>query len=400
MANRVAEATVGRWDGLRLARSHATINRAICGLLDLIVELDTDEIRFANSVTDMAAWVQFDLGLEAKTARSWVRVARALVDLPLTRRAFRAGEVSFDEVRILCRHATPANEAALLAITSETQADDLAAAIRSELDLESRRRARPESDPWLQMWWSEDESHLKLRGEIPGVDGLLVETALRRLASKAPRDPATGLFTDPDLRNAEALVQIASESTAEDRDHDRATLVVHLDAAEVASGITSGTVGKHLIDRDELLRLACDPRLQPAIDDPTGATVGIGRTSRKIPPWLRRLVENRDKGCRFPGCGRTRWTQIHYVIHWANRGPTNLDNLVQLCGFHHRMIHRKGWKLAGNPNADLVFLDQWGSRYRPARSPIGPDHAGWLLEHLGHYHDYRLGRLAAANSPP
>lgn len=77
MANRVAEATVGRWDGLRLARSHATINRAICGLLDLIVELDTDEIRFANSVTDMAAWVQFDLGLEAKTARSWVRVARA-----------------------------------------------------------------------------------------------------------------------------------------------------------------------------------------------------------------------------------------------------------------------------------------------------------------------------------
>ena len=390
----------GRPEAVRLLRSHAAVNRAICGVLDLINELDTDEIRLRNSVTDMASWVQFDLGLEAKTARAWVRVARALDDLPRTRQAFRDGRLSFDEVQILCRYASADSEAELLALAFETAADDLAGEIRRHLDVESSRRPRPEREPWLQMWWNAEANHLNLRGEIPGVDGLMVETALRRVASRAPRDPHTGLFNDPDVGNAEALVQIASESSAQDRDHDRATLVVHFDAGDLASGTTSGVVGSHLIDRHELARLTCDSRLQPAIDDPSGVTVGIGRSSRQIPSWLRRLVEDRDGGCRFPGCGRTRWTQCHHVVHWADDGPTNLDNLIQLCGTHHRMIHRKGWTLQGDPNGTVRFIDQWDVEYRPVRSPFGPGHTDLLLQLLDGYHDYRLERTAPANSPP
>ncbi|MBT8193477.1 MAG: HNH endonuclease, partial [Acidimicrobiia bacterium] len=142
-------------------------------------------------------------------------------------------------------------------------------------------------------------------------------------------------------------------------------------------------------------------RLQPAIDDPDGFTVGVGRTSRKIPHWLRRLLDDRDGGCRFPGCGRTRWTHAHHIIHWANEGPTNLDNLIILCGFHHRLVHRDGWRIVGNPNGVVVFLDRWGFEYRPARSQaVMADRVEQLLEHLDYYYDYRLGRLATANSPP
>ena len=195
-------------------------------------------------------------------------------------------------------------------------------------------------------------------------------------------------------------MQIASEAAAADRDHDRATLVVHFNAADLGAGFTSGMVGEQLIDRDELLRLSCDARLQPAIDDPSGVTVGVGRTTRKIPPWLRRLVEGRDGGCRFPGCDRTRWTHAHHIIHWADDGPTNLDNLITLCGFHHRLIHKKGWVIKGSPNGDVVFINQWGRVHEPARPRFHPDHVQELLGYLDHYESQKRGRLATANSPP
>jgi hypothetical protein len=390
----------GRPDSVRLAEAHAGVNRSVLAVLDLIVELDKPETRLANSVADMTSWLGFDLGVDRRTARMWARVAHALVDLPVTRRAFHSGAVAFDQVGILCQYATAENERELLEFTRDTPTDELAAALREHLDIESARRSRRDRSPWLKMSWNEQETHLKLRGEIPGVDGLMVETALRRVASRAPLDEVTGLHRDADVSNGGALVQIASEAAAADRDHDRATLVVHFNAADLGAGFTSGMVGEQLIDRDELLRLSCDARLQPAIDDPSGVTVGVGRATRKIPPWLRRLVEGRDGGCRFPGCGRTRWTHAHHIIHWADDGPTNLDNLITLCGFHHRLIHKQGWGLEGNPNGDVVFINQWGKVHEPARPRFHRDHVQELLAHLDHYESYRRGRLATANSPP
>lgn len=39
---------------------------------------------------------------------------------------------------------------------------------------------------------------------------------------------------------------------------------------------------------------------------------------------------------RFIACGQTRYLHGHHVRHWAQGGATSLDNLVSLCGFHHR----------------------------------------------------------------
>lgn len=385
----------------RLVETQGRINRSVAAMLDLIAELDTVEARAANLVTDMASWLQYDLGLEAKTARAWVRVAGVLPELPMTSRAFMAGAVSFDEVRILCRYATPDNEQELLALTRNTEVKDLTGAIRELLAIETKRPKPPEENPWLEMFWDRDETFLTLRGQIPGADGVLVETALLRAAAQQPLDPASGLYRSADVRTAEALVQMASDYSATEADHDRATVVVHFKASDLVSASTSGLAGSRFLDPDELLRVSCDARIQPAIDDPSGVTVGVGRTSRKIPAWLRRLVDGRDGGCRFPGCGRTRWTNSHHIIHWAHGGPTNLDNLITLCGFHHRLIHRKRWQVTGIPSGEVSFLDQWGNEYRPARRLFDPAHTQRLLESIDRYENRMLDRqLATANSPP
>jgi hypothetical protein len=332
-----------------------------------------------------------------------VRVGRQLVDFPLIREALTAGAVSFDEVSILCRFATSDTEAELLELTRHVPQAELTASIKELLDSSPPEEEASElvADPpaaELRMWWEEDD--FNFRGRIKGADGVLVEMALLRYAAKAPLDPVTGLFRDPGVRQGEALVQIASEALDSDGDHDRATVVVHVSADELREKDATAFVAGKRILRDELLRLTCDGRVQIAIDDPGGLTLGIGRVSRQIPSWLRRLVFARDGGCRFPGCGRTRWTHGHHIVHWADYGPTNLDNLVTLCGFHHRMIHAQGWDIVGHPNGELIFLNQWGTIHQPARPRFHTGHVGDLVDQIGTYGRGRLQRMALANSPP
>ena len=50
---------------------------------------------------------------------------------------------------------------------------------------------------------------------------------------------------------------------------------------------------------------------------------------------------------RFPGCTRpSEWCIAHHITHWADGSRTDLNNLVLLCGHHHRVIHHGGWHVA------------------------------------------------------
>ena len=35
----------------------------------------------------------------------------------------------------------------------------------------------------------------------------------------------------------------------------------------------------------------------------------------------------------------------HHVQHWIDGGETSLDNLILLCGHHHRLIHNGPWEI-------------------------------------------------------
>jgi hypothetical protein len=87
---------------------------------------------------------------------------------------------------------------------------------------------------------------------------------------------------------------------------------------------------------------------------------------------LRRALEVRDRGCTFPGCA-LRFTDGHHIVHWADGGPTDLDNLVMLCGTHHRFIHEGGWRISGHPDRELRFHDPVG---RYPRGPTGSSSFG------------------------
>jgi hypothetical protein len=88
--------------------------------------------------------------------------------------------------------------------------------------------------------------------------------------------------------------------------------------------------------------------------DGEGRVVEVGARTRTIPPALRRALQHRDRGCRFPACN-VRVGQGHHVRHWAQGGPTSLSNLALLCRRHHRAVHEEGYQLERLPDGALQF---------------------------------------------
>jgi hypothetical protein len=90
-------------------------------------------------------------------------------------------------------------------------------------------------------------------------------------------------------------------------------------------------------------RLSCDASVVHWLDTHKGEPLSIGRKSRTVPPAIRRALQRRDRGCRFPGGTCTRFVDAHHIHHWADGGETKMDNLVLLCRRHHRLVHEEGY---------------------------------------------------------
>ncbi|MEA2506856.1 MAG: hypothetical protein QOH48_1474 [Actinomycetota bacterium] len=73
----------------------------------------------------------------------------------------------------------------------------------------------------------------------------------------------------------------------------------------------------------------------------------------------------RDGGCTFPGCGTRRFIAAHHIIHWAHGGATQLDNLVLLCSFHHKLVHEGGWRVGLGEGWQAQWLRPDGRSYEP-----------------------------------
>lgn len=120
-------------------------------------------------------------------------------------------------------------------------------------------------------------------------------------------------------------------------------------------------------DGDDDDRGASDDRSDP---------LQTGRRTRTIPASVRRALDRRDDGCRYPGCTHRHYVDAHHIEHWADGGSHRLDNLVLLCTFHHRLVHEGGFRVSGDANGSLTFYRADG---RAVPQP-GDDSAESFLE--------------------
>jgi hypothetical protein len=143
-------------------------------------------------------------------------------------------------------------------------------------------------------------------------------------------------------------------------------VVLHVDAATLdrttepgRSELEDGT----RVSAESSRRIACDACVVSVGHGKDGDEPRVRGNTRAVPLRLRRALEVRDRGCRFPGCG-SRFTDAHHIQHWADGGATRLDNLILLCRTHHRLLHEGGFRLEANPESPggPVFFSPRGVR--------------------------------------
>lgn len=331
-------------EGFELAEAVRALNSATARLVALIGGVITSASWNGRGLHSAEQWVASRCGLSAGRARRLVMIARHLPDLPTTEAAFQSGELSEDQVALLCAHACGDGEG--VALTRGRTVAELRRALADH---------RPCGDPPARRrvaFGHAEDGSWRLWAELPPDEGGIVERAL--VAAREPNGDWAG-----------ALIALAERPANSGKRRGGATVLLHVRIEE------DGPHGHlHLGPAvPERLRryMCCDGRIR-AVFESDGRAVSVGRELRIVPERTRIVVEERDRGCRVPGCDRTKWLQIHHVIHWEDGGPTDTWNLVALCHAHHRLHHLGRLQISGDADDPdgLTFGDHRGGRLAAA----------------------------------
>ena len=346
-------------------------------LLAIIAELDERKVWRDDGCRDMAQWLAGRMGISSWTGRRWVNASHAIPTLPLISQALESGRLCLDKVVELCRFATPETEQKLIAWARRVSV----AAVKHKADVFNRAEIdevrSAERARFLRWWWNEGGASLGLEGLLPAAEGAALVKALERTAERLPELPPEEPTSSVPLsaqdkreqRHADALCVLSSQAIAADQDADRATVVLHTTIESLGLGESEieGALGLH---PEIASRLTCDARIQYVLTDKEGNPLGIGRASRNVPRWLHRQLLRRDHGCTFPGCGTKMFLKAHHIWHWELGGPTDYDNLLLVCLFHHKLVHEGGWSVCLNGTVAEWYKPD-GRRYDPGPDPPG-----------------------------
>jgi len=136
--------------------------------------------------------------------------------------------------------------------------------------------------------------------------------------------------------------------------------------AEFGAPPTASIAGS-VIDNSVLRRILCDCKVSmQSLTD--GSPTPIGKMARTPGRALRHALERRDnKCCQFPGCAASKRLHAHHIVFWENDGPTELDNLILLCTFHHPLVHEGRWTIRKTPD-ETIFVGPDGQTAAVGRS--------------------------------
>jgi hypothetical protein len=322
-----------------------------------LADIDQRGLYRRDGHLSVASWLADKFKVLWGTARDHVRTARALQEMPETRRAVDEGELSMSCVRVLvaAREADPTAfreaeeqlvEAARIHSTGGLKrvAAYWRQAVERERSLEGEDRIREQrrlhaSVTFLGM--------VRLDGILDPEIGETLLTALQAVLDASIHSPGESDDRTPGQRRADALGEICRRFLDSTDRPNVGGERPHLTVTVAAEALPEGGSGEmdHVgpVDGEVARRLGCDASITRVVMAGPSEPLDVGRRTPVVPPAMRRAVIVRDRQCRFPGCDRPHtWCDAHHVVHWADGGPTAMPNLILLCRRHHRMVHERG----------------------------------------------------------
>jgi hypothetical protein len=335
-----------------------------------LAEIDRRRLYARDGHLSAASWLSVVHRVAWGQAREQVRVARGLEQMPATRRALQAGEVSISGARLLvgARDADPdafaRGEPLLVEAARVHGVVELGRIVAFWRDRVERERG-PEGDDRLHARRALHASvtlggMVRVDGDLDPQTGETFMTALRAVLDSEARSGGSE-DRSPAQRRADALGEICRQwldrgdrpVVAGERPHLTLTMDAELlmqgvstpggsvDPSDPGSDPRSGQLDHAGPVAPHVARLvACDASVRRVLMGPASEPLDVGRRTSVVPAALRTAVIVRDRGCRFPGCDRPQaWCDAHHVVHGADGGPTSLANLLLICRRHHRLVH-------------------------------------------------------------
>ncbi|NLU83599.1 HNH endonuclease signature motif containing protein [Rhodococcus sp. HNM0569] len=374
-------------------------------------EVEVRRVAVDAGYRDSAAWLAAHTLLEIGEARAIVGLAGSLLREPEIAETVASVEVSAKHAQIMCDffehlpggfpNAVEEPEAFVEAKRECREAFFLASGVRGTVRGMQRVKAT------LEATFETDEAphseradlnrfdlsrtlngRYALRGDLDAESGEMLQAALSKLSAPRPADDGTRDPRPPSQRRADALVEVGRRFLGAGLTGDEAGERPHLtvvirerDLREQGVDVGLG-VGETSRASDGVRvpwtpwggtlsiaaarKTACDSDVTPVVVDEAGVPLAMGRTTRLVTQSQRRALRVRDRGCAFPGCGApTGWTEAHHIVPWIDGGPTDLDNLVLLCGHHHRFLHHSKWRVEIHEDDKMPW-------FTPPPTPLGP----------------------------
>ncbi len=369
------------WEGQERAIEIAgQMNLLAAQLVDVVAEV-IDAEAWGEGLRSPAHWVAWRTGFSRARSAGLVRIARRRSELPECDALFRAGGLSEDAMALIAAKVPPERDHELAVLAPMLLHSQLRRVLAHLPDHGSDPKPPPQRAVLFGFrsdgWW---EGHQLLPPDEGAIAAKAMESARNEIFHERAPDADQNVrgnvtWADAFVRAMEHALDALDPATRRGEPRgERAQVIVHLDARSDGDGQARLHMGPQL--PDSLRRyLCCDAKVRTAIEAADGSLLGISPLEPTVNPRLRAIIEERDRGCRYPGCSQQRWVQVHHIVHREDGGLTVASNLCALCPYHHRLHHQGAFSIAGNPETatGLRFTDKWGSDIGPPRyGPVAP----------------------------
>jgi hypothetical protein len=277
------------------------------------------------------------LGFSANRTSQFLKLARDLDRLPPLKEAVAQGRLEWTKAQQVGRIASPRTAEKWVEAAEKSSRRELAQKVKAARLAQERRRSGQQ--------------------EL----GLAVEAA----PLPAPRVAVKLSFDSLDAAQLEAMIEAAKKAGLVPAEATREEAILAAMGALLEGGAlrrrNAATHYKVVLYRCEACqstevvtgsgRRPVDPAAAAAVVE-NAEIHDQGRNRNAIPPALRQKVLARDgHRCRAPGCGSTRFLEIHHRRPHAQGGTNKIDNLITLCSRCHRFEHKHPHPLLGTATA-------------------------------------------------
>jgi hypothetical protein len=320
--------------------------------------------------------------MSAPDAHRDVALARDLADvLPATMGAMADGAISPQHAQAIARLRRTIDDAAVIAAEPHL-AEAACTSTPKEMRAFAAAVAHSYSPERFGDAEQDDYEHRRFDAAST-IDGLGVggftlhpagfETVMT--AIHAASRPVKGDDRTPTQRRADAFVTIAELALKSGELPITGGVKPHVSVvvqAETASGVdgsptADGAFGANL-GTNWVQRLSCDAEISRIVFGPAGEVLDSGRATRTFTAAQIRAIIARDKHCIWPGCDAPPgWCDVHHIIHWANGGPTSVENGGLICGRHHDRVHLYGYEIDTDTGGAYVVNPY---KFRIRSSPV------------------------------